>query len=110
MARLTVEEVFGGMAQALRSERAQDEEVVFQFHLTGEEAGDWQVEVNHGVCTVSQGVHPSPTVTLTMKGEDWAAMAAGELSGPKAFMTGRLKLKGDMFAAQKLGTLFRPAG
>jgi putative sterol carrier protein len=110
MAVTSVKQVFEGMPQALRADRAEDEDLVFQFHLSGEEAGDWIVAVQGGACTVSQGVHESPTVALSMKDADWIAMATGDLSGPKAFMTGKLKLKGDMFAAQKLGQLFRPAG
>ncbi len=107
---LSVQEVFEGMPQAFRPEMAGDDSLVFQFHITGEQAGDWQVCIEGGECTVSQGVHQSPTVSLTMKDKTWLAMASGQLGGAKAFMTGRLKLKGDMMAAQKLGAYFEPAG
>ena len=106
---LTVEQVFEGMPQAFRPEMAGEDSLVFQFHITGDQAGDWQVCVDGGQCTVSKGVHDSPTVILTMKDKNWLAMASGELSGAKAFMTGKLKLKGDLMAAQKMGTYFKLA-
>jgi putative sterol carrier protein len=106
---LTVQQVFEGMPQAFRTEMAGEDSLVFQFHITGEEACDWQVVIDGGQCTVSQGVHDSPTVSLTLKDKNWLAMSSGELSGAKAFMTGKLKLKGDLMAAQKLGTYFKLA-
>lgn len=107
---LTVQQVFEGMPQAFRTEMAGEDNLVFQFHITGEQAGDWWVCVENGQCTVGQGVLDQPTVSLTMKDQNWVAMASGQLSGAKAFMTGKLKLKGDLLAAQKLGTYFKLAG
>ncbi len=107
---LTVQKLFEGMPQAFRAEMAGEDSLVFQFHITGDQAGDWYVCVEKGQCTVDQGVHQSPTVSLTLKDHNWLAMAAGELSGAKAFMTGKLKLKGDLMAAQKLGTYFKLTG
>jgi putative sterol carrier protein len=107
---LTVQQVFEGMPQAFRTEMAGEDTLVFQFHITGEQAGDWWVRVENGQCTVSQGVYESPTVSLTLKDQNWLSMASGQLSGAKAFMTGKLKLRGDLMAAQKLGTYFKLAG
>jgi putative sterol carrier protein len=107
---LTVQEVFEGMPRAFRTKMAGEDNLVFQFHITGDQTGEWNVCVENGQCVVNQGVHDAPTVSLTMKDKNWLAMASGELSGAKAFMTGKLKLKGDLMAAQKLGTYFKLAG
>jgi len=106
---LTVNQIFEGMPQAFRPEMAGGDSLVIQYHITGDEAGDWNVCIADGKCAVHKGVHENPTVSLTMKDKTWVKMASGELSGVKAFMTGRLKLKGDMMAAQKLGSYFKPA-
>ena len=103
---MTVRELFLGMPQAFQADKAAGENLVFQFHITGEEAGDWQVIIAEGQCRVAEGVHPQPTVTLTLKDQDWLDLARGKLSGMKAVMTGRLKIKGNLMAAQKLNTLF----
>merc|ERR1712007_66338 len=44
-------------------------------------------------------------VTITLADADFAAMAAGKLDGMQAFMQGKLKIKGNMMLAQKLGPI-----
>lgn len=40
--------------------------------------------------------------TIKVAWEDWEAMAAGQLDGMTAFMTGKLKVEGDMSNAMQL--------
>jgi len=40
--------------------------------------------------------------TLKVSWDDWQAMAAGQLDGMTAFMTGKLKVEGDMSNAMQL--------
>ncbi len=40
--------------------------------------------------------------TIKVGWDDWQAMAAGELDGMTAFMTGKLKVEGDMSNAMQL--------
>ena len=40
--------------------------------------------------------------TIKVSWEDWQKMAAGELDGMTAFMTGKLKIEGDMSNAMQL--------
>jgi putative sterol carrier protein len=47
----------------------------------------------------------SPEVTFKIGLEDWALMQKGELAGPTAFMTGKMKIEGDMAFAMSLGNL-----
>ena len=46
-----------------------------------------------------------PDCTMVISVEDFMAMAEGSLDGVSAFMTGRLKVSGDMGIAMKLGAL-----
>jgi putative sterol carrier protein len=46
-----------------------------------------------------------PEVIFKAALEDWAKIAAGELSGPTAFMSGKMKIDGDMPFAMALGNL-----
>ncbi len=48
----------------------------------------------------------SPMVKLSAKPEDFYAMSTGKLSGPMAFMQGKLKIEGDMSFAMQLGSAF----
>jgi putative sterol carrier protein len=106
MAVTTVNEVFEKMPQVFNAAEAAGLDLIFQFHLTGDQGGDWNVVVKDSACQVSTGVHASPSVTLTMEGENWVAMCNGALDGMTAFMTGKLQLSGDIMSAQRLQSLF----
>ncbi len=41
-----------------------------------------------------------------MDAQDYLDMASGKLHGQVAFMTGKLKIKGDMTLAVKMNTMF----
>jgi putative sterol carrier protein len=103
----TVQEVFDGMPGAFRAHKAEGVQMVFQFHITGDESGDWSVSIADGQCAVSPGTHPDPTTTLTLSDKNWLKLVAGKLNPAMALMTGKLKIGGDMMAAQRLGSLFK---
>jgi putative sterol carrier protein len=102
----SVKETFDQMATRFKPERAQGVNAVVQYDITGEGGGNWYATIKDGACTVTPGTAPSPTLTLTISGQDWLDMLGGKLAGQMAFMTGRLKLRGDMGLAMKLSSLF----
>ena len=82
--------------------------IVFTFTDSDE---IYTVDLKHGAGSVSPGKPDGkPNLTFTMKDEDLAKLAAGELDAQSAFMGGRLKLKGDMGLAMKLGPLLSGLG
>ena len=46
--------------------------------------------------------HDSPGATITVSSEDWLAMLNGSLNPMQAFMSGKIKLDGDMTLAMSL--------
>ena len=56
---------------------------------------------------VHTGAHDSPNITMTMKESDYLDMVNGKLNGQMAFMSGKLKIAGDMGLALKLQNLFK---
>jgi 3-hydroxybutyryl-CoA dehydratase len=106
MALTSVKEVFEKMPTVFNAPAAAGLNVIFQFHITGGEAGDWYVVIENSTCDVKSGVHDAPSVTLTMADADWLAMCNGTLNGMTAFMTGKLKATGDIMAAQRIPSLF----
>jgi putative sterol carrier protein len=56
---------------------------------------------------VQTGKHAAPNITITMKEGDYLDMINGKLNGQMAFMTGKLKIAGDMGLALKLQSLFQ---
>jgi len=69
-------------------------------------ATQYYFTVAHEAIDVQQGKHASPDITIAMKESDYLAIVNGQLSGSWAFMTGKLKIDGDMMLALKLQSLF----
>ena len=79
---------------------------VYQFELSGDEGGQYQLHVADQTCRVSSGVHPAPNVTLRMAGEDCVAILDGRLNGVSAYLNGRLRVDGDIGLAMQLAAFF----
>jgi putative sterol carrier protein len=76
----------------------------YVFDVEG--AGQWTVRVNDGDVKVEEGVAEGVDCTLTASEETFGQIVAGEQNPTTAYMTGKLKIKGDMGAAMKLQKLF----
>jgi hypothetical protein len=57
--------------------------------------------VNDGTYKMGKGRINNPNVTFVAKDKDWVAVSNGELGGTWAYMTGRLKIRGDQGLARK---------
>ena len=78
----------------------------YQFAISGDGGGDWYVTLADGTAQVAAGTAETPSITLTASVEDWLKIVSGQLSGQTAFLTGKLKIKGDMSLAMKLQSVF----
>ena len=77
------------------------------FVLAGSEPGEWYLDMASGKGAIGQGAHPEgkSNVHMSMKSEDFNRMFKGKLKPTLAFMSGKLKIKGDMGMAMKLEKL-----
>lgn len=57
-------------------------------------------------CVVSPVPERTPDVTLTLSGQDFLKLASGNAAPPMLFLTGKLKIGGDVGLAAALGNLF----
>ena len=81
-------------------------EGVISFTITGENGGEWSVTFEPGgAFSVKTGADAGSGFSVKMKDENFVKMMNGELSGPNAFMTGKLKFKGEISKAMKLRSL-----
>ena len=103
----TVKETFDAMAGKFRPDKAAGVNAAIQYDITGDQGGTWNAVIKDGTCTVTPGAAAAPSLTLSMSSQDWLDMVGGKLSGQMAFMSGKLKLKGDMGLAMKIGGLFQ---
>ena len=75
----------------------------YLFDIDG--AGSWKVDVNDGSVSVTEGGGEADCVISTSE-ETFQKIASGEQNPTTAYMTGKIKVKGDMGAAMKLQKLF----
>jgi putative sterol carrier protein len=79
---------------------------VFQFELSGDGGGNYNITVNEGTMEVKEGVAPTPSVTIKMSADDYVKMVNGELNGTMAYMKGQMKVTGNLMLAQKMQAVF----
>ncbi|MGH7987459.1 MAG: SCP2 sterol-binding domain-containing protein [Candidatus Binataceae bacterium] len=103
---MTCKQVFEEMPRHFDKAAAQGLNAVYQFDLSGEGGGKWNVVVNNDRCQVNQGENPSPNITISMVASDYLDMVAGKLNPQMAFMTGKLRIAGDMGLALRLQSVF----
>lgn len=102
-----INEIFTEMPNRLDPQAAAGLDAVIQFDLSGEGGGVWHCAIKDGACTVGDGAHDAPTMTLSMEAADYVQLTSGELDGTVAFMSGKLRIDGDMGLAMRMQSLFR---
>jgi putative sterol carrier protein len=102
----TVKESFEAMPGRFRPDKATGTSATIQYDVSGEGGGTWAAVIKDGACTVTPGSASSPNLTLQIAAPDWLDMLSGKQSGQMLFMSGKLKIKGDMGLAMKLGSMF----
>lgn len=76
---------------------------VYEFVLDNDGTTEtYQLVLDGENSYAAQGNEKEADCTLMMSGEDFKEMVEGNLNGTKAFMSGRLKIKGNMGLALKL--------
>ena len=102
----TVKETFEAMPTKFRADKAAGTNATIQYDVSGEGGGTWHAVIKDGTCAVHDGTASNPSLTLQISAQDWLDMLSGKQSGQMLFMSGKLKVKGDMGLAMKLGSMF----
>ncbi|XP_018589853.1 hydroxysteroid dehydrogenase-like protein 2 [Scleropages formosus] len=97
-----VAETFEIIQGVLNPELVKTTQGVYRFNLTGENAGSWYIDLKNDAGSAGSGDPPKPDVVMTMDSADFVKMFKGDLKPTIAFMSGKLKIKGDMALAIKL--------
>jgi NAD(P)-dependent dehydrogenase (short-subunit alcohol dehydrogenase family)/putative sterol carrier protein len=102
-----VKAVFERMPYVFNADAASGMDVTFQFSLSGEGGDNWYAEIKSGACKVEPGIHANPTSTIKMEAADFLDMIGGKLNAMQAFMSGKLKVEGDLMKAQLIQKFFK---
>ena len=100
---MTAREFFETLETRVDASRTAGMNNSYLFDIDG--AGRWKVDVQDGKVSVTEGGEDADAVIATSQ-ETFEKIASGEQNPTSAYMTGKLKVKGDMGAAMKLQKLF----
>jgi putative sterol carrier protein len=105
-------EIFRRMEKHFDSSKAQGIDAVMHWKITGGPDGavdEYEAVIKDGTCKVTEQPSESARVTFTIGGVEFLKLVTGNADGPQLFMTGGLKIEGDlMFAAQAAGLFTIP--
>lgn len=99
-------QAFDAMIEKFDVQAAEGLDAVFQWEIVGDGGGVWHIKVADGNAELTEGRHDAPTVSQICSTELFLSMVNLEVDGMQAFMSGQLKLTGDMMAAQKIMAVF----
>ncbi len=103
-----LDQVFAGMVDAFMPEKAGGTNAVIGYEIdVGGTTHKYQLTIAEGRCAVAKGVSGPARTTLVLAVPDFLRLVSGKLNGMMAFMTGRLKLRGDMMFARTMQGWFR---
>lgn len=102
----TPQQIFDSMRSSFQPAKAKGVHARYQWDLSGPNGGQWWIDVEDGTYKMGKGTIPNPSVTFIAKDKDWVAICHDQLSGTWAYVSGRLKVRGDQGVARKLGEIF----
>src|SRR5262245_57891399 len=103
-------EIFRRMSEHFRAEAAGDTDAVIHWRIGGAPEGghtEYETVIRNGACEIHEGFESDAArVTFTVGGADFLRLVTGNAAGPMLFMSGKLKIEGDMMFAANAASLF----
>jgi putative sterol carrier protein len=96
-------EFFESLETRVDPAKAKGMNASYKFDIDG--AGSWNVDVDDGKVTVTENGGDADT-TISASDETFMKIANGEQNPTAAYMSGKLKVSGDLGQAMKLQRLF----
>jgi SCP-2 sterol transfer family len=111
--RQVLDEIFGRMADHVEPGQIANLDAVVHFKILDRPAehgggyDHYEVIFAEGACRASDSPERDPKVTIKTNGVHFLKLAANKASGPVLFLTGKLRLEGDVMLASRLTSFFR---
>lgn len=100
-----VAEIFKAIEGFLSADLVQKVQAIYQFNVPGHSQEQWFLDMRNGSGSCGAGVASDADCTMTMKADDFHKVFSGQMKPTAAFMSGKMKISGDMGKAMKLESL-----
>ena len=102
-----LDKIFEGMQERFQPDKAAGVDAKVQWLVSdGGEEKPYTITIKDGTFAWEQGRAESPTVTLSADGESFRALMSGQAQGATLYMSGKLRIQGDLMLAQRMGSFF----
>jgi putative sterol carrier protein len=106
--KATLDRLFTLMAEAFDPEQAAGRSAATQWEVSaGGKTFTYHLTIDAGTCQAGSGPVPSPRITMAQEVSDFIRFMAGQTNAVTAFMTGRMKVSGDVMFGPTLESFFR---
>ena len=108
--RMVLDEVFRRMSEHAEPHQIEGVDAVVHFEITGTPDGGsdvYEAVIRDGKVEVSDEPREQPKVKIKTEPVSFLKLVTGQQSGPVLFMTGKLKLEGDVMFASRMTSFFR---
>jgi multimeric flavodoxin WrbA len=85
---------------------AGDRTAVIQFVITDASHGQWHFDIAQGKCTAKAGLHPAPTVKMTMNYRTFSDIALQKTASLCVIQRGLMEIEGDKRLLAEFSRLF----
>lgn len=105
-----LDEVFRRMSEHIDADKAKGINAVLHWKITDGPDGSvdhYEVVLNDGTCIVNEEATVEPRVTFVVGPAAFLRLVSGAQPGPVLFMSGKLKIEGDLMFASQVATMFR---
>jgi putative sterol carrier protein len=108
--RLILDEIFKRMSEHAEPQQIEGVDAVVHFEITDAPDGGsdvYETVIRNGRVEVSDEPSEQPKVKIKTAPVPFLKLVTGQQSGPVLFMTGKLKLEGDVMFASRMTSFFR---
>jgi putative sterol carrier protein len=102
------EKIYSSLPPAMKEDQVKKVNGLFQFDVKeGNETVSYFIDLKNSPGKIGMGKAVRPDITIIVKDDDFAELAAGKITGQQAFMKGKVQVRGDMMLAMKLDRVLK---
>jgi len=106
MSDMHIEKIIKQIPHHFNADEAAGVSGVVQLNFSGKQASDWVITIRDQTCQVEEGSIKDPDLIIKTNAEDGVKLLTGNLDAMRAYMLGKIRVKGDLTLVMKLASFF----